>query len=150
MAQVGTGNTLESEVKAVIKGGNPYDPSLCWIWELIAHTETQCQGRQAIWWPDILVALVTRAMLKDVPLDPQIQQDNAGTGVKVLQRGSARGFLPTTALLNADQGNLLIEDEVLALPEVQEQCAQFQVITVVSRGNHRCSSHGCSEYRRHR
>jgi hypothetical protein len=25
---------------------------------------------------------------------------------------------------------------VLALPEVQEQCAQFQVITVVSRGNH--------------
>ena len=25
---------------------------------------------------------------------------------------------------------------MLALPEVQEQCAQFQVITVVSRGNH--------------
>ena len=83
MAQVGTGNTLESEVKAVIKGGNPYDPSLCWIWELIAHTETQCQGRQAIWWPDILVALVTRAMLKDIPLDHKIQQD-AGTGVAAL------------------------------------------------------------------
>ena len=29
-----------------------------------------------------------------------------------------------------------MEDEVLALPEVQEQCALFQVITVVSRGNH--------------
>ena len=98
MAQVGTGTTLlELEVKEVIrdmfeqepnwpKGGNPYDSSLCWIWELIAHTETQCQGRQAIWWPDIIVALVTRAMLKNVPLDPQIQQD-AGTGVEALQRG---------------------------------------------------------------
>jgi hypothetical protein len=48
------------------------------------------------------VALVTRAMLKDVPLDPQIQQD-AGTGVEALQRGAARGFLPVTALLNADE-----------------------------------------------
>ena len=145
---MGSGNTLrESTVKAVVKdmceqepncpeGGNPNDPSLCWIWEIIAHTETQCQGRQAIWWPDILVALVTRAMLKDVPLDRQIQQD-AGTGVAALQRGGAtRGFLPATALLNADRGILLDEDEVLALPEVQEQCAQFQVITVVSRGNH--------------
>ena len=27
-------------------------------------------------------------------------------------------------------------DEVLALPKVQEQCAHFHVITVVSRGNH--------------
>ena len=71
-----------------------------------------------IWWPDILVAVVTRAMLKDVLLDPQIQQD-AGTGVKVLQRGAARGFLPATALLNADRGILLVEDEMLALPEVQ-------------------------------
>ena len=41
-----------------------------------------------------------------------------------------------TALLNADKGILLVENEVLALPGVQEQCAQFQVITVVSRGNH--------------
>ena len=53
VAQVGSGNTLlESEVKAVVKdiceqepnwpkGGNPNDPSLCWIWEIIAHTETQ-------------------------------------------------------------------------------------------------------------
>ena len=81
------------------------------------------------------MALVTRAMLKDVPLDRQIQQD-AGTGVAALQRGAARGFLPATALLNADRGILLVKDEVLALPEVQEQCAQFQVITVVSRGNH--------------
>ena len=64
------------------------------------------------------MALVTRAMLKD-----------AGTGVAALQRGAARGFLPATALLNADRGILLVEDEVLALPEVQEQCAQFQLIT---------------------
>ena len=81
-------------------------------------------GRQAIWWPDILVALVTRATLNNVPLDPQIQKD-AGTGVKALKRGAARGFFPATALLNADRGILLVEDEVLALPEVQEQCAQF-------------------------
>ena len=147
VAQVGTGNTLlESEVKAVIKdiceqepnwpkGGNPNDPSLCWICEIIARTETQCQSRQAIWCPVILVALVTRAMLKDIPLDRKIQQ-NAGTGVAALQRGAVSGFLPATALLNADRGILLVEDEVLALPEVQKQCAQFQVITVVSRGNH--------------
>ena len=81
------------------------------------------------------MALVTRAMLKDVPLDRQIQQI-AGTGVAAIQRGAARGFLPPTALLNADRGILLVEDEVLALPEVQEQCAHFQVITVVIRGNH--------------
>ena len=31
---------------------------------------------------------------------------------------------------------LVVEDAVLAPPEVQEQCAHFQVITVVSRGNH--------------
>ena len=101
VAQVGTGNTLlESEVKAVVKdmceqepkwpkGGNPNDPSLCWIWEIIAHMETQCQVRKAIWWPDILVALVTRAMLKDVPLDRQIQQ-KAGTGVAALQKGGCK------------------------------------------------------------
>ena len=90
-------------------------------------------------WPDILVALVTRAMLKDIPIDHKIQQD-AGTGVAELQRGAARGFLPATALLTADRGILLVEGEVLALPEVQEQCAQFQVITVVSRGNHYMST----------
>ena len=71
VTQAGTGNTLlESEVTAAIrdmceqepnwtKGGNPFDPSLCWIWELIAHTEPQCKGRQSVGWPDILVALVT-------------------------------------------------------------------------------------------
>ena len=83
------------------------------------------------------MALVTRAMLKDIPIDRKIQQD-AGTGVAALQRGrgGVSGFLPATALLNADRGILLVEDEVLALPEMQEQCAQYQVITVVSRGNH--------------
>ena len=48
--------------------------------------------------------------------------------------GAAREFPRATALLNADRGILLVEDEVLALPEVQEQCAQFQV--VVRKGNH--------------
>ena len=37
--------------------------------------------------------------------------------------GGVTGFLPTMALLNAVRGILLVEDEVLALPEVQEQCA---------------------------
>ena len=87
VAKVGAGNTLlESEVKAATrdmceqvptwpKEGNPCDINLCWIWELIARTETQCKGRQAVWWPDIIVALVTRAMLKDVPVDLQIQKE---------------------------------------------------------------------------
>ena len=64
-------------------------------------------------------------MLKDIPIDRKLQQD-AGTGVAALQGGGAvSGFLPATALLYADRGILLVEDEVLALPEVQEQCAQF-------------------------
>jgi hypothetical protein len=56
--------------------------------------------------------------------------------VEALQRGTASGFLPVAAILNAERGMLLVEDEVLAMPEVQEQCAHFQVITVVNRGNH--------------
>ena len=68
------------------------------------------------------MVLVTRAMLKDIPIDRKLQQ-NAGTGVAALQRGGVSRFLPATALLNADRGILLVEDEVLALPEVQEQCA---------------------------
>ena len=59
-------------------------------------------------------------MLKDIPIDRKIQQD-AGTGVAALQRGAVSGFLPATEFLKADRGILLVEDEVLALPEVQEQ-----------------------------
>ena len=70
------------------------------------------------------MALVTRAILKDIPLDRKIQQD-AGTGVAALLRGAVSEFLPATALLNADRSILLVEDKVPALPEVQEQCAQF-------------------------
>ena len=50
--------------------------------------------------------------------------------------GAVKRFLPATALLNVNRGILLVEDDVLALPEVQEQCAQFPCIIVVSRGNH--------------
>ena len=57
-------------------------------------------------------------------------------GVEALQRSTASGFLPEAAFLNAKRGILLVENEVLAMQEVQEQCAHFQVITVVSRGNH--------------
>ena len=63
-------------------------------------------------------------------------QQEAVMGVEALQRSTARGFLPEAAILNAERGILLVEDEVLAMPEVQEQCAHFQVITVISRGNH--------------
>ena len=57
-------------------------------------------------------------------------------GVEALQRSTASGFLPAAAILNAERGILLVEDEMLEMPEVQEQCVHFQVITVVSRGNH--------------
>ena len=39
--------------------------------------------------------------------------------------GAARVSLLTTALLKADRGILLVKNEVLALPEVQEQCVHF-------------------------
>jgi hypothetical protein len=61
-------------------------------------------------------------MLKDVPVDLQIQKE-AVMGVEALQRSTASGFLPEAAILNAERGILLVEDEVLAMPEVQEQCA---------------------------
>ena len=61
-----------------------------------------------IWWPDILLALVNRAMLKNIPIDRKKIQQDAGTGVAALQRGAVRGFLPATALLNADRGILLV------------------------------------------
>ena len=39
-------------------------------------------------------------------------------------------------LLNAQHGVLILADTVLTRPEIQAQCAHFQVIIVVSRGKH--------------
>ena len=39
-------------------------------------------------------------------------------------------------LLNAQHGVLILADIVLNRPEIQAQCAHFQVIIVVSRGKH--------------
>ena len=39
-------------------------------------------------------------------------------------------------LLNAQHGVLILADKVLTRPEIQAQCAHFQVIIVVSRGKH--------------
>ena len=39
-------------------------------------------------------------------------------------------------LLNAQHGVVILADTVLARPEIQTQCAHFQVIIVVSRGKH--------------
>jgi hypothetical protein len=57
-------------------------------------------------------------------------------GWKLYRGGAASGFLPATAILNADRDILLVEDEVLEMPAVQEQCAHLQVIAFVSRGYH--------------
>ena len=39
-------------------------------------------------------------------------------------------------LLNAQHGVQILADAVLTRPEIQAQCAHFQVIIVVSRGKH--------------
>ena len=54
----------------------------------------------------------------------QILRSNAGEGTLDLM------------LLNAQHGVLILADTVLNLPEIQAQCAHFQVIIVVSRGKH--------------
>ena len=54
---------------------------------------------------------------------------------QTLRNNAGEGTLDLM-LLNAQHGVLILADTVLNLPEIQAQCAHFQVIVVVSRGKH--------------
>ena len=46
---------------------DPYAPDFAWLWEYITQTEPQSDNRQAVWWSDMVVALVIKAALANVP-----------------------------------------------------------------------------------
>ena len=73
------------------------------------------------------MALVINAALRHLPTDPAISTP-AMEAAQILQTNAGEGTLDLM-LLNAQHG-------VLILPEIQAQCAHFQVIIVVSRKKH--------------
>ena len=51
---------------------NPYASTAAGVWEEIAQTESQSRTRQAVWWSDLMVALVIKAALRHLPIDPAV------------------------------------------------------------------------------
>jgi hypothetical protein len=49
---------------------DPYASTAGWAWEQIAQPESPGYNRQAVWWPDLVVALVIKAVLRHLPADP--------------------------------------------------------------------------------
>jgi hypothetical protein len=110
---------------------DPYAVIAAWVWEQIAQPESPEHKRQAIWWSDLVVALVIKAVLRLYPADPSISTQ-ALAAAQSLRTTAGEGTLDLM-LLNATHGVLIIADTVLNLPRIQAQCAHFQVIIVVSR-----------------
>ena len=113
---------------------DPYAPDSAWVWEYITQTEPQSDNRQAVWWSDMVVALVIKAALANVPSDPVIRMP-ALQAVQGMRAIAGEGTLDLV-LLNAEHGVMLLADNVLQQPLIQAQCRHFQVIIVVSRGEH--------------
>ena len=113
---------------------DPYAPDSTWLWDQIAQPEAQGERRQAIWWSDTVVALILRAALRQLPVNPGVRA-KAQAAAQVLKNSAGVGTLDVE-LLNADHGVLLIADTILQQPWVQEQCEHFQAIIVNSRGKH--------------
>jgi hypothetical protein len=107
---------------------------VAWVWKQIAQLESPEHKRQATWWSDLVVALVIKAALRHLLADPSISRQ-ALTAAQSLRTTVGEGKLDLM-LLNATHGVLIIADKVLNLPEIQTQCAHFQVIIVVSQGKH--------------
>jgi hypothetical protein len=113
---------------------NPYASTAEWVWEQIAQPELLKYKRQAIWWSDLVVALVIKAALRHLPADP-LFSTHALAAAQSLRTTAGEGTLDLM-LLNATHGVLIIADTVLNLPEIQAQCVHFRIIIVVSRGKH--------------
>ena len=87
---------LWTEITSWDADTNPYASTAAWVWEEIAQPESSNRNRQAVWWSDLVVALVIKAALRHLPTDPaistpameaaQILQTNAGLfGLRSLQ-----------------------------------------------------------------
>ena len=111
---------------------DPYASTAAWVWEEIAQPGSPNHNRQAVWWSDLVVALVIKAALRHLPIDPAISTP-AMEAAQILQTNAGEGTLDLM-LLNAQHGVLILAITVLNLPKIPAQCAHFQVIIVVSRG----------------
>ena len=81
-----------------------------------------------------MVALVIKAVLRHLPIDPAVSTQ-ALQAAQILRSNAGEGTLDLM-LLNAPHGVLILANTVLSQPEIQAQCRHFQVIIVVSRGKH--------------
>ena len=124
----------QEEVHRAPQDTDPYASTAAWVWEEIAQAESPNHNRQAVWWSDLVVALVIKAALRHLPTDPAISTP-AMEAAQTLRSNAGEGTLDLM-LLNAHHGVLILADTVLNRPEIQAQCAHFQVIIVVSRGKY--------------
>ena len=51
---------------------NTYASTASWVWKEIAQLESPSRHRQAVWWSDLVVALVIKAVLRHLPIDPAV------------------------------------------------------------------------------
>ena len=114
---------LRTQVTPWVADTDPYASTAAWVWEQIAQPESLQHKRQAIWWSDLVVALVIKAALRHLPVDPSISTQ-AMVAAQSLRTTAGEGTLDLM-LLNATHGVLIIADTVLNLPEIQAQCVHF-------------------------
>ena len=86
-------------------------------------TESQSDNRQAIWWSDLVVALVIKAVLADLPTDPEIWTP-ALQAAQAMRTIAGEGTLELI-LLNVEHGVIVVADDVLQQPWIQTQCQHF-------------------------
>ena len=82
----------------------------------------------------MVVALVIKATLRNLPVDPATNAQ-ALAADQILRTAAGAGTL-YLMLLIANHGVLILADTVLSQPWVQAQFEHFQFIIVVSRGKH--------------
>jgi hypothetical protein len=89
---------------------DPYASTEAWVWEQIAQPNSPGHNRQAIWWSDLVVALVIKAVLRHLSADPSISTQ-ALAAAKSLRTTAGAGSLGLM-LLNATHGVLILADTV--------------------------------------
>ena len=81
---------------------NLYASTVAWLWEKIAQPESPNRNRQAVWWSDLVVALVIKAALRHLPTDPAISTP-AMEAAQTLRSNEGEGTCDLM-LLNAQHG----------------------------------------------
>ena len=76
---------------------NPYA-----VWEEIAQPESSSRNRQAVWWSDLIVALVIKAALRHLPIDSAVSTQ-ALMAAQILRSNAGEGTLDLM-LLNVQHG----------------------------------------------